>query len=350
MIARALKYAGPSATVRTLFGDLLRPAEYELLLNAANVPEFLAALRTTRHAAALRSEGKSLAFCLQSEWVAHAEKVAAIVPTDARELCLAYLAKVEIEALKTVLRGIARGADRRRLLSILPVLPTGSSLPLSAILAADNLAKATVALKDTPYGEVVAEAIRTSEATSAEAAGSSPLLRVESGLDHRFFARLIKACEPFSSFEYAIVDRLIGTLADATNVLAVERLRKTFHLTGEAADTHLVEFGFRLRSSDRRRLWEWTGEGALPVWPGGGGRDGSLRTAVMRELSKEATRPLYSVPFQAGLAIAYVLLTELEIADLVAIYEGKKWGLEREAIFDRLIRWRGPTSTGESRA
>lgn len=349
MIARALKYAGPSATVRTLFGDLLRPADYELLLNAATVPEFLAALRTTRHVAALRSDGKSFAFCLQSEWVAHAERVASIVPTDAREVCLAYLAKVEIEALKTLLRGIARGTDRRRLLSMLPVLPIGSSLPLSAILAADNLEKATVALKDTPYGEVVAEAIRTSEATGAEAAGSSPLLRAESALDHRFFARLIQACEPFSGFEHAIVNRLIGTLADATNVLAIERLKKTFHLTGEAAGTHLIAFGFRLSPSDRRRLWEWTGEGPLPVWPGGGGRDGSLRTTMMRELSKEATRPLYSVPFQAGLAIAYVLLTELEMADLVDIYEGKKWGLEREAILDRLIRWCGPTSSGESR-
>ncbi len=341
MIGRALRYAAPSATVRTLLGDLLRPNDYELLLNASDIPELLAVLRTTCYAPALPTQGKSFAFAIQQHWIARTEKVANLVPAGARELCLAYLAKAELETLKTLLRGIARGVERRRLLAMLPALPADSPLPVTDLVATNSLEQAAQALKNTAYAEAVAEAVKKAKADGAERLGDS-LLAVETALDHRFFARLIAACRYFSGVEGALVSRLIGTLADVTNVLWVERLRKTFHLAPQETRTYLVPFGFRLAEAEWRVLYNWSGEGAPPFWLGNSAPASGLRITAMRLLCGEARKPLFTVPFHAGLAIAYVLLTELEAADLIAIHEAKQWGWERSAIPDRLIRFHGP--------
>jgi vacuolar-type H+-ATPase subunit C/Vma6 len=342
-----MRYAGPSATVRTLFGDLLRPSDYDLLLNAADLPELLAALRTTSYAPALRAQGKSFAFALQHNWIARTENVAALMPAAARELCLAYLAKVELEALKTLLRGIVRRVDRRRLLSMLPALPTVSLLPVNDLLGANSLEAAADVLKDTAYAEALDRVVKLVQAGGSEEWGGS-LLPVETALDHLFFARLVAACGHFAGFERAIVSRIVGTLADAINVLAAERLRKTFHLTPQAAAQYLVAFGCRLSAAQRRALCDWSGEGPPPLSFVGSSARGRLRVTLMRMLCGEAMKPLYTAPFHAGLAIGYVLLTEIEAADLVAIHEGKKWGMQRTAIADRLIRFSSPALAGTS--
>lgn len=338
MIGRAIRYAGPSARVRTLFGDLLRPNDYELLLNAAGIAELTAALGTTAYASALRIQGKSFAFAIRQHWVARTEKVAAVMPPDARELCLAYLAKVEIEALKTALRGIARDVDRRRIVSMLGPLPARSSIPLNVLLAAGSLEEAVRVVSGTLYGAGLADAMKTVKAQSDQPIAVS-LLPLETSLDHSLFARLLSATRRFTGSEHHVVARLVGVLADAINVLAAQRLRKTFQLTPQAVSLHLIPFGFRLGGAQRQALCDWTGEGLPPVRMGRTASGSELRVAVMRAVCAEAIKPLFAAPFQAGLAIAHVLLSELEGWDVIAIHEGKQWGLERIAIAGRLIRF-----------
>ncbi len=344
MIARAIRYAGPSATVRARFAALLGPDEYRILLNASDVGALFAILRTTAYAPALKVAGRSFNFAIQQHWITRTEKAARMMPAGAREVCLAYLAKVEVEALKTILRGISRSVDRRKLASMLGPLPTTSSIPLNILLAADNLEQAAQALSGTPYGEVIEEGLKEI-AIRAPRDASLLILPLETALDREFLARLIAACRHFSGLEGTIVARLIGTLADAANVLMVERLRKTFHLTPEAASRHLMPFGFRLNGRQRIALCDWNGEGTPPFWFGSITSREPLRVALSRTLCSEAAKPLFAAPFQAGLAIAYVLLTELEAADLVTLYEGKRWGVERGDIAERLIRF-SPTATG----
>jgi vacuolar-type H+-ATPase subunit C/Vma6 len=345
VIGRAIRYAGPSATVRARFAQLLGADEYRLLLNAPDVAALFAILRTTAYAPALGVAGRSFNFAIQQQWIARTERAARMMPAGARELCLAYMAKVEVEALKTILRGISRSVDRRKLASMLGPLPTTPSIPLTTLLAADNLEQAAHALSGTLYGKVIEEGLKEISIRAPKDA-SLLILPLETALDREFLARLIAACRHFSGLEGTIVGRLIGTLADCVNILMVERLRKTFHLTPEAASRHLMPFGFRLNGRQRIALCDWNGEGTPPFWFGGGiASRAALRVALLRTLCGEAAKPLFAAPFQAGLTIAYVLLTELESADLVTIYEGKRWGVERGDIAERLIRF-SPTGTG----
>jgi vacuolar-type H+-ATPase subunit C/Vma6 len=245
---------------------------------------------------------------------------------------------VEVEALKTALRGIARGIDRRRLVSMLGPLPARSSIPLSVLLAAGSLEEAMRVVSGTLYGAALAEGMKRATDQSGRQLAVS-LLPLETSLDHSFFARLLKATRRFTGSEHGVVARLVGVLADATNVLAAQRLRKTFQLTPQAASSQLIPFGFRLGTAQRQALCDWTGEGSPPVKIGGMVSGSELGVAVMRAVCGEAMKPLFAAPFQAGLAIAYVLLSELEARDLITIHEGKQWGLERASIAGRLIRF-----------
>jgi V/A-type H+-transporting ATPase subunit C len=341
MIARAMRYARASATVRTRLGGLLRPGEYEILLNAAEVPEFLEALRTTPYASALRTAGKSFAFALQHQWIGRTESVANLQPAPARDLCSAYLAKIEIEAVKALLRGIGGRVERRRLLSMLPPLPAGSSLPLTALSATKNIEEAARVLKGTVYGSAIEQGVK-----EARASGDHLLWSIEAALDREFFLTLHGACRRFSGAERAVVNRQIGAVADVFNVLAAERLNKTFHLTPQAVSRQLVPFGLRLGVEERRALCEWPGEGPPPIRLPGSLAGGPLRIALMRMLCREAAKPLFTVPFHAGLVFAYVLLSELEVDDLLAIHEGKQWHVERSIIAAGLIRFSGPALNG----
>jgi vacuolar-type H+-ATPase subunit C/Vma6 len=331
-----------------MFGELLGASDYELLSNAADLAEFFAALRTTPYASTLRSESKNFAFAVRGHWVARVEKVAKLMPSAARELCLAYLAKVELEALKTLLRGILRGVNRRQLLSMLPPLPTGSRIPLTEFLATNNLEEAARALKRTPYAAAVAEEIKT-VSTGGELADRS-LLAFETALDRLFFAGLAATCQFFVGSEHTTIKRVIGTLADTTNVLAVERLRKTFGLTPQAAANYLVSFGFRMGGAQRRELCEWNGEGPAPFLLRESRPGVALATLARQLLCREAIKSLFTVPFHAGLALAYVLLSEIESSNLVTIYEAKQWGMDHAAILRRLIFFRSAAAAGDSGA
>jgi vacuolar-type H+-ATPase subunit C/Vma6 len=342
MIASAMRYAGPNAAVRTLLGDLLRQSDYKLLLNAADSSELLTALGTTRYAPALHTQGRSFAYVLRLDWISRTEKVANLQPANGRELCNAYLAKIEVEALKTLLRGVFRGVERRGLLSMLPPLPASSSLPLTGLIAINNLEQAVRVLTHSAYANAVNQGIK--EGT----AGGDALWSIEAALDRGYFVRLEAACRDFYGYEGAIITRLFGAIADTFNVLTAERLRKTFRLTPEAVRRQLLPVGLRLRADQRRALCEWSGEGLPPASFDRIIAGRKLTIPLMRALCSEAMKPLFTVPFHAGLAISYVLLSEFETADLLTIYEGKHWGIERAEIADGLIRFYGPALTGGS--
>lgn len=67
---------------------------------------------------------------------------------------------------------------------------------------------------------------------------------------------------------------------------------------------------------------------------------------MMRMLAREARRPLFATPFQAGVPLSYLILGQLELADLVALYEGRRWGRDTAQLADALIRFHGTSLAG----
>jgi len=217
-----------------------------------------------------------------------------------------------------------------------PAVPV---LPLDRLLAARSVDEVSEALAGTPFAQPLQEGLR---ASSPEA--SQSLFLLETRLDRWFFAQLFAAAAPFSGRESALVRRLLGSLADVTNILWAQRLRTTFRFSPTETASFLIPYGFRLNQRKRQALVQWDGRRPLPIsLPGARQPAVPLRPSLMGLLRREAFKPLLTIPFQAGVPLAYMLLAELEVEDLRTIYEGKRWGLAPAQLAERLVFFHGPS-------
>lgn len=339
MIGKGLRYAYPIARVRTLLGQLLQPTDYFALLQARDPEAMLTYLRTTAYGKTITAErdhSASFVLLLYDAFFARAAEVIDILPQAAAELCRILLMRYEIEVLKVFLRTAWEPSERPHPLPLLYPLPASSSLPLERLVHTHSVQDIVDALAGTPYAPVVAEAI--------EDLSPSPLLfPVEVRLDRWVLSRLCAAPALVSGQERRVVHRLFGVLADVTNILWAQRLRTTFRCSVEETRALLLPHGFYLSERRRQALAAWDGQGPLPVFfPGMDQPVRSLRLGLLRTLCRAALRPLLAVPFQAGVPCAYLLLTELEVADLKTVWEGKRWQVGATELAQRLIRFHGP--------
>jgi vacuolar-type H+-ATPase subunit C/Vma6 len=349
MIAKASRYSLPIARIRAAMSDLLGACEYAMLLHAPSLDAMMAALRTTAYAPALRAADPGFATAVRGFRLSRAERLVGALPADALALCRTFLSRFELEALKVILRAVVSGAERRRTLSMLQPMPAHPVLPIKRLLAARTLEDAARALAGTPYAAPLTEGLKsaTDQAVGARNA-PSPLSEVEAHLDRLFLTRMARASDAFSGEERTIVRRLVGLLIDVNNVLWTERLRRTFHLAPEAVARRLCPAGFYFDSANKRAtLARWDGHGQPPfVAVGLEEAGGPLRISLMRMLAREARRPLFAIPFQAGVALGYLVTVDLETADLVALYEGRRWGRDPMQLADMLIRFHGAALAG----
>ncbi len=349
MIAKVARYSLAIAKIRASMGDLLGAREYAMLVHAPSLDAMTAALGTTAYATALRAETAGFATAVRQFRLDTAERLVALLPARARTLCRTFLSRFELEALKVILRAVVSGADRRQVLSMLRPLPPRSVLPVENLLAAKTLEDASRALAETPYAAPVAETLKADESETARPKQAHVLLsEIEARLDRWFLSRVVDAGAAFSGGEAGIVLRLVGVLSDVSNVLWTERLRRTFRLSPEQTVRRLCPAGFYFSSAKKRTtLSQWNGEGQPPFVAVGLEEAGTtLRLSMMRLLAREARRPLFAIPFQAGVALSYLILGELETADLIALYEGRRWGRDATALADGLIRFHGAALAG----
>ncbi len=345
MIGKGIRYAYPVAVVRALLGNLLRETDYTFLLQAAGSEEMLAYLRSTARGGAIAEDSwraVSFAIALYEHYLSEAAKIIALFPLTVQELCRAFLLRFEIESLKVILRAAGQQIDATALMLMLRPLPAATALPVDRLAAARSVDEIAEALVGTPFAQPLQEGLG---ASSSEAAQS--LFAVETRLDRWFFTQLFAAAAPLSGRERALVRRLLGSIADVTNILWAQRLRTTYRLSPSETLPFMIPYGFRLDQRKRQALALWDGRQVLPIsLPGVRRLAVPLRPLLMGLLRREAFRPLLTIPFQAGVPLAYLLLCEIEVEDLRTIYEGKRWGLAPAQIAERLVFFRGPSIPG----
>lgn len=339
MIRKGIRYAYPVALIRTLMGNLLGARDYSFLLRTRSTEDMLAHLRTTVYERAVsetREEPSSFAFALYEHFLRRSEKIIAVLPRSAQGLCRNFLLRFEIESLKVFLRAAVKQTEQTCFLSLLYPLPAASSLRFDLLLEAKGLDGISAALNGTPYARPVQEEIKQ--------LGSAPLLfPLEMRLDRWFLMRLYNSAATFSGQERKVIERLLGTLTDVTNILWAQRLRTTFNASPEKTASLLFPCGMYLSERKRQALATWDGRGPLPFLFHGSGRTAPpSRPSLMRLLCREALKPLFAFPFQAGVPLAYLFLGEMEVADLKVLWEGKRWSIEPAELVGQLTRFHGP--------
>jgi V/A-type H+-transporting ATPase subunit C len=338
----ATLYARPNALVRALVARLLTPEQKRSLIGTPGLEETLRLLAGTPYGPELEAASRDggplfpVERALQRSLIAAYERVLHTLGGAPQRLVVEMLRRLEVDNLKAILRGLARGAVPDEVRALLLPLGRHSRLPVDRLLSVTNVGAAVAALSDLPVGRVLRDALPRYERERS-------LFPLEVALDLSYYRQLWATAESLAGGDREDALRLLGTRYDTTNVDWMLRYKVVYGLSAVEIYNYALPYGRRIDDRVIRQA------GAAPdlaglidalpepyrglLAPLAGTRElWSLEVTLNRLLQREARGALTGYPFHIGTMLGYLWLKEGEVHDLEAILEGKRLGRSPEGI------------------
>jgi len=338
-------YAAISTRVRAMYSDLLSPQDMVKLSDAPDVASLIAALKSTPY-------GKYLAGLKDNELtprrailqIKHklADSYSSVVqqaPEQTRPLIRQLYRYFELGNLKAVLRSIqtvsAWNADTPAWDRVREVLfPFGvyTSIPAQAMVETGNVASAIDLLRGTPYEATISFAARR---VSAE----QSLFPLEVALDLEYWRKLWAEARKLSGKDREMAVKIIGSLLDMNNLMWVIRYKIYHKLSEEELINYTLPFGYRVRDEDVRAIAAGSDIAAVisRIYPNIANASSffedpqsglpKLEHALKLQVMKQCNAAFVGDPFHIGIPLAYLMLSDFEVQDLIILIESKYFNL-----------------------
>ena len=334
-------YAAVSARVRVKYSRLAGAPGIRALSDAADLTAFTEILRHTSYGPAIedlkdRQPGPSMvAQALRGWQAAEARSLISAAPGTGRRILLRLHRRQEVNNLKAVLRGVAAGAEpdagaslweRIRLL-LSPDAPS-LGLPYERIVEAGTVAGAIELVRGTAYYDVLSSALKRYSTEQS-------LFALEVALDLDYWRRLWQEARKLAGEDQAQALRVISSLVDANNVMWAVRYRVYKHLSEEELINYTLPFGWRVQDEHIRAIAAGGDIGSIigRIYPEienlGGFLDENysglprLEVELKRTVARRCMGAFLGNPFHVGLPLAYLVMQDLEIQDLIVLLEAK---------------------------
>lgn len=338
-------YAAISTRVRAMYSDLLSPQDMVRLSDAPDVASLIAALKNTPY-------GKYLAGLKDNELtprrailqIKHklADSYSSVVqqaPEQTRPLIRQLYRYFELGNLKAVLRSIqtvsAWNADTPAWDRVREVLfPFGAytSIPAQAMVETGNVSSAIDLLRGTPYESTIAFAARR---VSAE----QSLFPLEVALDLEYWRKLWAEARKLSGKDREMAVKIIGSLLDMNNLMWVIRYKIYHRLSEEELINYTLPFGFRVQDNDVRAIAAGADIAAVisRIYPSIANPSSffddpqtglpKLEHELKLQVMKQCHAAFVGDPFHIGIPLAYLMLSDFEVQDLIILIESKYFNL-----------------------
>lgn len=337
------EYAAISTRVRAMYSDLLSPQEMMRLSDSQDFPALLNALKNTPY-------GKYLAGLKDSELTPRqailqikrrlADSYSSVVqqaPEQTRPLLKQMYRYFELGNLKAVLRSIQTVSSWNsdmpawdRVREVLFPFGPYTSIPAQAMVETGNVSSAIDLLRGTPYESTITLAARR---VSTE----QSLFPLEVALDLEYWRRLWMEARRLTGKDHNMAVRIIGSMLDMNNLNWVIRYKIYHKLSEEELINYTLPFGYRVRDEDVRSIAAGadiasiimriypsiTEAGAYLEKPQSGLP--KLEHALKQQVMKQCISTFIGDPFHIGLPLAYLLLSDFEVQDLIILIEGKSF-------------------------
>lgn len=343
-------YALVQATVRALYSGMLTPKTWESLVRAEHLDAVLSILADTVYGPHLQLERQALTprrtvYQIRLHLAESYEKLIRLTPDQGRPLLLQMWQVYEVDNLKATLRGIETHASWdqvRRVLSPMRKYITVTMDDMERMILAGDIGRAIERIRHTHYYDTLLHALERYQAETS-------LFPLEVALDLDYRRRLWQAIHELKGSDYEQAQRLVGTALDIDNVLWAGRYHVYHHLSEEEIINYTLPFGHKVLDKHIRAIarGEDVGQIAREVFPKLEWSDRSatktdhnlmdLERALQRYLIGLCRATFLSSPFHIGLPVAYLLLSEYEIAELTTLIEAKASGLPLGAFESVLI-------------
>ncbi len=342
MATKLATYGFINAKLRTRLSRIVGDPELNALLRAETAAEVAGLLEDTEYgaaAAAFADSGdirRAEAMLFETE-IKFFTDIAGEVAGGPGEFISALMLRYEVETLKRTLRlwfesqikkrGIGNEAD---------YLYKGfPRLQVLDLIEAPNPEEIAVLLSQTPYGEIVAGALKGDTRHQG-------LFEVETSLDRYFFSQLSSCMEKLPKADRKIAQRLTGVEIDLENMERIVRFREFYGFSHERLLDYIIPSGVAFQAHDL------TGDsaeiiksyvtghyaGLTPLLGKLSGERYSnlvLIEAVLNEiLSLEVKRILLGYPFTLGIVLAYFFLKRREVRRIILILNAKAYGFDEE--------------------
>lgn len=335
-------YAAISTRVRAMYSDLLSPQDVSRLGDSPDFQSLVSALKATPY-------GKYISGLKDSEMtprrVVHqirtrlADSYSSVVqqaPEDTRPLVRQLYRYFEVGNLKAILRSIQTVASWKsdvpaweRVSEVLFPFGSFESIPAQSMVEAGNVPAAVELLHGTPYEAIMSFAMKR---YSAE----QNLFPLEVALDLDYWRKTWGEVKNLKSKkDRDMAGKLIGSLLDLNNLMWVIRYKTYHNLSEEELINYTLPFGYRVKDEDIRSIAAGADIASVVsrIYPGipdvntllEHPQSGlpKLELLIKQQVMRQCVSAFIGDPFHIGLPLAYLLLSDFEIQDLVVLIEAK---------------------------
>lgn len=354
MLWEAARYAGASARVHALFARLLPAPLWAELLDAPDLDGVFMLLHQSWYGQGLTTltgvhpDGIQLERVLSRHWVWAARRPFYLLQGANRELLEWYWRRQELNNLKTILRALHFQAPPAQFQPALIPLDSAPELPWIALAAVNAIPELVERLRTTWYGKVLQPALE-------EYRRQQSVFVLEVALDLAYYRRLRDLAAQLHGRDRREADQYIGFWIDAQNLLWAYRYRLYAHLSPEEILNYTLQRNVRVNAEVVRaialgapllaivqRVWGGQIED-LEALAGLAEREALPRLELLlwRHLYTRAMKTQASAALHLGAVLAYEVLLESEVRDLVTIIEGKVFQWSGAQLQPYLIARRG---------
>jgi vacuolar-type H+-ATPase subunit C/Vma6 len=338
MLFSFCEYPAATTRVRSLKAQLLQPADWQALLAAADLPAALACLNNSRYAAALNAAAqqavalpslRAIEHALHSALIADMINISRFVHGAPFNLLACLAQRYELVNIITQLRRLSQPERREHHLAVaayqLGLLALSSSAAWDACTSLNELGR----MLEPTY---LHDEFRLGLASFGD---THDLLRFESALDAAYLHELLARLDAVPDPCHAQMTAIVGSVLDELTLTGLARFRFTHGLEAAAVFPLLP-----LRGCGRlgeRQFWDLakarneeelcTALAALPGWQPLAGATVRETAVRLRRARQAACRAVFlrATPISIAPALAFFVMKEQEIRDLICILQTKRF-------------------------
>ena len=329
------------AKARSRYGKRLKDKDYRAMVKCASVGEVVQYLKSGTHYAQLLEKVSSDIHRGNLENILREKQferflilckynVGTTPVTD-------YLfRRAEVAELMKMMTLLSIDRPREYLFTLPLYLDTHTDIPLRKLSSAGSHAELVELLKHTPYHRIL-------EQFPPDKKGVYDLAAIEDALENEiirsFYAGIGKIK---SKKDKAQLTELFKTLIDYNNYSRIMRLKKYYHQSNDAIRSHLLNFGYftgkRLDSLFEKESYE---DLLLALHDTAVGKKGEA-IGLDNELALQGRYELcrHQLYFSTNpeiVLLAYYILSETELSNVIAIVEGVRYSMAPDSIYETLI-------------
>lgn len=334
-------YAAISAKVRVLYSNLLSPQDIVRLSDSPDFYSLITSLKSTPYGSylsAVKDNELTPRRAIQQIRYRLADSYSSVIqmsPEQTRPLVKQLYRYFELGNLKAVLRSIITVsawnpdiAPWDRVREVLFPFGSFSALPAQAMVEAGSVPAAVELLKGTPYEATMSFAMKR---FSAE----QNLFPLEVALDLDYWRRLWAEAKKLGGLDREQATKIIGSLLDMNNLMWAIRYKIYHKLSEEELINYTLPFGFRVRDEDIRAIAAGADVAAIVSRTFPTITDVNtlldnyhtglpkLEVQLKRQLMRQCVSAFIGNPFHIGVPLAFLILSDLEIQDLIILIEAK---------------------------